>query len=82
MDAKFVGNIGRYFNHSCQPNIFTHTVFLDTHDLRFPWVAFFAKKRIKANTELTWDYNYEIGSVPNKVLQCLCGTPKCRGRLL
>ena len=28
--------------HSCEPNIFVQNVFVDTHDLRFPWVAFFA----------------------------------------
>ena len=30
--------------HSCGPNMFVQNVFIDTHDLRFPWVAFFAKK--------------------------------------
>jgi len=28
--------------HSCDPNVFVQNVFVDTHDLRFPWVAFFA----------------------------------------
>ena len=37
---------------------------------------------IRAGTELTWDYNYEVGSVPDKVLYCYCGSPMCRGRLL
>ncbi|XP_021950413.1 histone-lysine N-methyltransferase eggless isoform X1 [Folsomia candida] len=82
MDAKTTGNIGRYLNHSCQPNVFVQNVFVDTHDLRFPWVSFFASKHIRAGSELTWDYNYEIGSVPNKVLFCYCGSPDCRGRLL
>lgn len=30
--------------HSCSPNLFVQNVFVDTHDLRFPWVAFFASK--------------------------------------
>lgn len=30
--------------HSCNPNLFVQNVFVDTHDLRFPWVAFFAKR--------------------------------------
>lgn len=30
--------------HSCTPNLFVQNVFVDTHDLRFPWVAFFASK--------------------------------------
>lgn len=44
MDAKKMGNVGRYFNHSCNPNVFVQNVFIDTHDPRFPEVAFFAKR--------------------------------------
>ncbi|GAB6033221.1 hypothetical protein CHUAL_012824 [Chamberlinius hualienensis] len=82
MDAKSIGNIGRYLNHNCAPNIFVQNVFVDTHDLRFPWVAFFSLQHIRAGSELTWDYNYEVGSVPNKVLYCYCSAAECRGRLL
>ena len=32
--------------HSCSPNMFVQNVFIDTHDLRFPWVAFFAKRLV------------------------------------
>ncbi|XP_075165792.1 SET domain bifurcated histone lysine methyltransferase eggless [Haematobia irritans] len=82
MDAKISGNLGRYFNHSCAPNMFVQNVFVDTHDLRFPWVAFFASCNIRAGTELTWNYNYEVGVVPGKVLYCQCGAANCRLRLL
>ncbi|XP_065939593.1 histone-lysine N-methyltransferase SETDB1-B isoform X8 [Magallana gigas] len=82
MDAKSQGNIGRYLNHSCNPNVFVQNVFVDTHDLRFPWVAFFTLQYVRAGTELTWDYNYEVGSVAGKVLYCYCGSSECRGRLL
>ena len=34
MDAKTNGNIGRYLNHSCNPNCFVQNCFVDTHDLR------------------------------------------------
>ncbi len=63
MDAKLSGNIGRFFNHSCTPNIYVQNVFVDTYDLRFPWIAFFSSENISAGTELCWDYHYEIGSV-------------------
>uniref|UniRef100_A0A673FPT1 [histone H3]-lysine(4) N-trimethyltransferase n=1 Tax=Sinocyclocheilus rhinocerous TaxID=307959 RepID=A0A673FPT1_9TELE len=82
IDARQEGNLGRFINHSCSPNLFVQNVFVDTHDLRFPWVAFFASKRIKAGTEVTWDYNYEVGSVEGKVLLCCCGSLRCTGRLL
>lgn len=82
MDAKTSGNIGRYLNHSCSPNTFVQNVFVDTHDLRFPWVSFFALHYIPAGTELTWDYSYDIGSVPGKRMKCHCESLYCRGRLL
>ncbi|KAI4455353.1 histone-lysine n-methyltransferase eggless [Holotrichia oblita] len=82
MDAKNTGNIGRFLNHSCSPNIFVQNVFVDTHDLRFPWVAFFTLSYVRAGTELTWNYNYDIGSVPDKELSCYCGSSECKGRLL
>ncbi|CAK9831696.1 Histone-lysine N-methyltransferase eggless [Anthophora retusa] len=82
MDAKTTGNIGRYLNHSCDPNVFVQNVFVDTHDLRFPWVAFFALNYIRAGQELTWNYSYDVGSIPGKVIICKCGASNCRGRLL
>ena len=56
MDAKKVGNIGRYLNHSCFPNVMVQNVFVDTHDLRFPWIAFFTTTFVRAGRELCWDY--------------------------
>lgn len=82
VNAKKKGNLGRYLNHCCDPNLFVQNVFIDTQDLRFPWVAFFSMDHIRAGSELTWDYNYEVGSVPGKVLYCYCGAANCRGRLL
>jgi hypothetical protein len=82
IDAKTYGNIGRFLNHSCSPNLFVQNVFVNSHDLRFPWVAFFAKTDIPAYTQLCWDYNYEVGSVKDKQIECLCGSDNCRKRLL
>lgn len=36
-----------HFQHSCDPNLFSQNVFVDTHDLRFPFIAFFAADDIK-----------------------------------
>uniref|UniRef100_A0A5K3FE39 SET domain-containing protein n=2 Tax=Mesocestoides corti TaxID=53468 RepID=A0A5K3FE39_MESCO len=82
MDAKKMGNLGRYFNHSCEPNVFVQNVFITTHDPRFPEVAFFAKRNIAAGEEMTWDYGYIVDAVPYKVLYCYCEEPSCRIRLL
>lgn len=82
MDGKTCSNICRYINHSCSPNVFVQNVFVDTHDLRFPWISLFALKYIEAGTEISWDYGYEIGSVPGRTLECCCGSAICRKRLL
>merc|ERR1712059_58057 len=82
MDAMTQGNLGRYLNHSCDPNVFVQNVFVNTHDLRFPTIAFFALKFIPAGSELCWNYNYEVGTVENKQIICNCGAPNCKGRLL
>jgi len=82
MDAKTTGNIGRYLNHSCHPNVFVQNVFVDTHDLRFPWLAFYTSTFVRAGQELCWDYGYEVGSIEDKEIYCSCGAFNCRGRLL
>uniref|UniRef100_A0AAY5KZT2 SET domain bifurcated histone lysine methyltransferase 2 n=1 Tax=Esox lucius TaxID=8010 RepID=A0AAY5KZT2_ESOLU len=81
IDAKLEGNVGRYLNHSCNPNLFAQNVFVDTHDLRFPWVAFFANKRIRAGTELAWNYKCELGvKRSSRFLKCRCD-PECKEKL-
>ena len=83
MDAKSIGNIGRYLNHSCNPNVFVQNCFVDTHDLRFPWVAFFASTHITAGEELCWDYNYQVDQVAGKERGPLfCGFLGILGRFL
>ncbi|KAM5288495.1 histone-lysine N-methyltransferase SETDB2 [Ctenodactylus gundi] len=68
--------------HSCCPNLLVQNVFVETHDRSFPLVAFFTSRYVKAKTELTWDYGYEAGTVPEKEILCQCGTNKCRKKIL
>ncbi|XP_077030785.1 histone-lysine N-methyltransferase SETDB2 [Agelaius phoeniceus] len=78
LDATKEGNVGRFLNHSCCPNLFAQSVFVETHNRSFPWVAFFTNRHVKAGTELTWDYGYEAGSMPETEISCHCGVQKCR----
>ncbi|XP_029816786.1 histone-lysine N-methyltransferase SETDB2 [Manacus vitellinus] len=78
LDATKEGNVGRFLNHSCCPNLFAQSVFVETHNRSFPWVAFFTNRHVKAGTELTWDYGYEAGSMPETEISCQCGVQKCR----
>ncbi|KAE8627125.1 hypothetical protein XENTR_v10006879 [Xenopus tropicalis] len=82
LDASKEGNVGRFLNHSCCPNLFVQHVFVDTHQKSFPWVAFFTNSVVKAGTELTWDYNYVIGTAPDQEIQCLCGQQTCKHKIV
>ncbi|XP_030738167.1 histone-lysine N-methyltransferase SETDB2 isoform X1 [Globicephala melas] len=82
LDATKEGNVGRFLNHSCCPNLLVQNVFVETHDRNFPLVAFFTNRYVKARTELTWDYGYEAGTMPEKEIFCQCGFNKCRKKIL
>ncbi|NXS18569.1 SETB2 methyltransferase, partial [Mystacornis crossleyi] len=82
LDATKEGNVGSFLNHSCCPNLFAQSVFVETHNRSFPWVAFFTNRHVKAGTELTWDYGYEAGSMPETEISCQCGVQKCRKKTL
>nr|XP_047908436.1 histone-lysine N-methyltransferase SETDB2 isoform X3 [Anser cygnoides] len=82
LDATKEGNVGRFLNHSCCPNLFAQSVFVETHNRSFPWVAFFTNRHVKAGTELTWDYGYEAGSMPEMEISCQCGVQTCRKKTL
>ncbi|XP_068866999.1 histone-lysine N-methyltransferase SETDB2 [Aphelocoma coerulescens] len=82
LDATKEGNVGRFLNHSCCPNLFAQSVFVETHNRSFPWVAFFTNRHVKAGTELTWDYGYKAGSMPETEISCQCGVQKCRKKTL
>ena len=52
LDANNYGNIARFINHSCQPNLTPVKVFAKHQDLRFPHIALFANRDIKKGEEL------------------------------
>ncbi|XP_036055678.1 histone-lysine N-methyltransferase SETDB2 isoform X2 [Onychomys torridus] len=45
VDASKEGNVGRFLNHSCSPNLCVQNVFVETHDRNFPLVAFFTNRQ-------------------------------------
>ena len=52
IDARKYGNVSRFINHLCEPNIIPVKVFIEHQDLRFPRICFFASREIKAGEEL------------------------------
>ncbi|XP_020184418.1 uncharacterized protein [Aegilops tauschii subsp. strangulata] len=86
IDAAKCGNVGRFINHSCSPNLYAQNVLWDHDDKRMPHIMFFAAENIPPLQELTYHYNYTIGQVRDKngvekVKECLCGSADCCHRL-
>ncbi|GAV87722.1 SET domain-containing protein/YDG_SRA domain-containing protein/Pre-SET domain-containing protein [Cephalotus follicularis] len=80
ISAKKIGNVARFMNHSCSPNVFWQPVLRQNNKEYDLHIAFYAIRHIPPMTELTYNY----GMVPpNKADKrkkgCLCGSLKCGG---
>uniref|UniRef100_A0A7N8YML9 Euchromatic histone-lysine N-methyltransferase 1a n=1 Tax=Mastacembelus armatus TaxID=205130 RepID=A0A7N8YML9_9TELE len=78
IDARLFGNIGRFINHLCEPNLLAVKVFTIHQDLRFPRIAFFSSRPIKAGEQIGFDYGDHYWRVKSKYFSCQCGSLKCR----
>ncbi|KAK1292038.1 Histone-lysine N-methyltransferase, H3 lysine-9 specific SUVH5 [Acorus calamus] len=86
IDAAEYGNVGRFINHSCSPNLYAQNVLFDHDDRRVPHVMLFALADIAAYEELAYDYNYRVDGVRDEDGElrrkyCYCGTFRCSGRM-
>ncbi|KAG4912623.1 hypothetical protein JHK86_053056 [Glycine max] len=86
IDAGSTGNIARFINHCCEPNLFVQCVLSTHNDLRLARVMLFAADNIPPLQELTYDYGYVLDSVLDsdgkiKQMPCYCGASVCRKRL-
>ncbi|XP_063703297.1 histone-lysine N-methyltransferase EHMT2 [Culicoides brevitarsis] len=77
LDAKFYGNVSRFFNHSCDANIAPIRVYYGHQDTRFPKIAFFASRDIEPEEELTFDYGTKFWLAKYKQFTCHCNSSKC-----
>ncbi|XP_066222656.1 histone-lysine N-methyltransferase EHMT1 isoform X8 [Saccopteryx leptura] len=78
IDARFYGNVSRFINHHCEPNLVPVRVFMSHQDLRFPRIAFFSTRLIEAGEQLGFDYGQRFWDIKGKLFSCRCGSPKCR----
>uniref|UniRef100_A0A8C0WJK5 [histone H3]-lysine(9) N-methyltransferase n=1 Tax=Castor canadensis TaxID=51338 RepID=A0A8C0WJK5_CASCN len=78
IDARFYGNVSRFINHHCEPNLVPVRVFMSHQDLRFPRIAFFSTRLIHAGEQLGFDYGERFWDIKGKLFSCRCGSPKCR----
>eukprot|EP00268_Persea_americana_P038767 TRINITY_DN38397_c0_g1_i2.p1 TRINITY_DN38397_c0_g1~~TRINITY_DN38397_c0_g1_i2.p1 ORF type:complete len:2316 (+),score=492.02 TRINITY_DN38397_c0_g1_i2:357-6950(+) len=74
IDACVKGNLGRFINHSCDPNCRTEKWMVNGEVC----IGLFAIRDIKKGEEVTFDYNYVrvFGAAAKK---CVCGSSGCRG---
>jgi histone-lysine N-methyltransferase SETD2 len=73
VDATKKGNLGRFCNHSCNPNCFVDK-WVVGDKLR---MGIFAERKIRAGEELVFNYNVDrYGADPQP---CYCGEPNCTG---
>ncbi|XP_059684974.1 histone-lysine N-methyltransferase EHMT1 isoform X2 [Gavia stellata] len=78
IDARFYGNISRFINHLCEPNLIPVRVFMSHQDLRFPRIAFFSTRHIEAGEQIGFDYGDRFWDIKGKYFSCQCGSPKCK----
>ncbi|XP_014476702.1 PREDICTED: histone-lysine N-methyltransferase EHMT1 [Dinoponera quadriceps] len=78
IDARRYGNLARFINHSCAPNLLPVRVFVEHQDLHFPRIAFFANRHIEADEELGFDYGEKFWIIKYKSFTCTCGAENCR----
>ena len=92
VDPTVIGNIGRYLNHSCAPNLTMLPIRVDS---TVPRLALFASRDILEGEELCFDYGSpegraEDGGEVQKEVEdkngpprcaCNCGAVNCRGLL-
>uniref|UniRef100_T1IV76 Histone-lysine N-methyltransferase n=1 Tax=Strigamia maritima TaxID=126957 RepID=T1IV76_STRMM len=78
IDARYFGNISRFINHLCEPNLVPVKVFVDHQDLRFPRIAFFSSRDIKAYEELGFDYGEKFWIIKYKTFTCMCHSDMCK----
>ncbi|KAK8861690.1 hypothetical protein IAR55_002513 [Kwoniella newhampshirensis] len=88
IDPRHRGNVGRFLNHSCDPNCVVHVVRWGAGQ-GWPRAATYTKRYVKPGEELTFDYANASGGPwtkeakgdehNDKRTRCLCGSTRCRG---
>nr|AAK28968.1 SUVH3 [Arabidopsis thaliana] len=85
ISAKKFGNVARFMNHSCSPNVFWQPVIREGNGESVIHIAFFAMRHIPPMAELTYDYGISPTSeardesLLHGQRTCLCGSEQCRG---
>eukprot|EP00256_Glycine_max_P058843 XP_014627153.1 histone-lysine N-methyltransferase, H3 lysine-9 specific SUVH1 [Glycine max] len=80
ISAKNEGNVARFMNHCCSPNVLWRPVIRENKNESDLHIAFYAIRHIPPMMELTYDYGAVLPlKVGQRKKKCLCGSVKCRG---
>ncbi|XP_053132669.1 histone-lysine N-methyltransferase EHMT1-like [Hemicordylus capensis] len=77
LDGRFYSSVGRFMNHSCNPNMIPLRVSMG---FEIPSVAFFTSRAVQAGEELGFDYGNSYWEARGSQV-CQCHSPHCRFRL-
>lgn len=78
IDALRCGNVARFLNHSCRPNVRCVRARLGVESVLR--VGLFAARQVEAGEELTLDYGPEWWVQKTATVDCNCRQPDCRWR--
>ncbi|WVZ05138.1 hypothetical protein V8G54_018484 [Vigna mungo] len=74
------GNVARFMNHSCSPNVLWRPVIHENKNFSDLHIAFYAIRHIPPMMELTFDYGTVLPlKAGHRKKKCLCESVKCRG---
>ncbi|XP_023517585.1 histone-lysine N-methyltransferase, H3 lysine-9 specific SUVH1-like [Cucurbita pepo subsp. pepo] len=80
ISAKNVGNVARFMNHSCSPNVYWKPILRENKSEHDVHIAFHAIRHVPPMMELTYDYGIVPPESANgRKIDCLCESLKCRG---
>ncbi|CAD5115176.1 DgyrCDS4173 [Dimorphilus gyrociliatus] len=79
VDAMYVGNVSRFINHSCEPNLKMVVV---RHTNLIPKIALYASRTINEGEELSFSYGPSCNkAILGSTRSCFCKTDSCSGYL-
>eukprot|EP00479_Gromia_sphaerica_P015609 TRINITY_DN9979_c0_g1_i1.p3 TRINITY_DN9979_c0_g1~~TRINITY_DN9979_c0_g1_i1.p3 ORF type:complete len:139 (-),score=29.15 TRINITY_DN9979_c0_g1_i1:82-498(-) len=76
LDGTFRGNIGRFMNHSCNPNCFSEVICVNGKTK----IVLATDRSVLQGEELTYDYMFEYEPEAEQIA-CCCGAINCRRTL-
>ncbi|KAL6752802.1 hypothetical protein V8C86DRAFT_1832704 [Haematococcus lacustris] len=74
VDATRKGGPARFINHCCEPNAYTRIFTVEG----VKHIGIYARRRIEAGEELSYDYKFQEETDPARKIACNCGARLCR----